>query len=365
MAKKTPQKTPKDTTNNTHARYDDAIKAINKEFGEGSLSVGASAIVNCETFPSGIYPLDLALGCGGIPRGRVLEIFGSESSGKTTVCLKAIASCQRSIIDGSKGVAAFIDAEHALDPAWAAANGVIWEEMLFAQPNSGEEALKQVEILISAGLPLIVVDSVAALVPQKEIDGEIGDAHVGAQGRMMSQALRKLAGKCKKANTTVIFINQIREKVGISFGSPETTPGGRALKFYSSLRLRVESSSTLKDGDTIIGRKTRIRVIKNKVAPPFKVAEFDIYFGEKTQEPYIMIGADERSSLLFGASLAGVIKVRGSHYYFGEVALGNGRKLALQALNDKEMFNNIRNEFLQVIQPSNATKDTENNEETE
>src|SRR5690625_2927782 len=262
---------------NKKQALDMALRQIEKQFGKGSImKLGEEAEKKIATIPSGSLALDVALGIGGYPKGRVIEIYGPESSGKTTIALHAIAEAQR-----QGGNAAFIDAEHALDPNYARALGVDIEELLLSQPDTGEQALEVAEALVRSGaVDIVVIDSVAALVPKAEIEGEMGDSHVGLQARLMSQALRKLSGAISKSNTVAIFINQIREKVGIMFGNPETTPGGRALKFYASVRLEVRRAETLKQGNDMVGNKTRLKIVKNKVAPPFKEAMVDIMYGE-------------------------------------------------------------------------------------
>jgi recombination protein RecA len=295
---------------------------IEKEFGEGSIMpLGSDAQAPIEGISSGSLSVDLALGGRGFPRGRIIEVFGPESSGKTTLALHAVAAAQR-----GGGIAAFIDAEHALDPSWAKKLGISLEKLLVSQPTSGEEAMQIAELLIkSNAVDIIVVDSVAALVPQKELDGEIGDSFVGLQARLMSQAMRKLTGAIAKSKTTVIFINQIREKIGVMFGSPETTPGGRALKFYSSCRVDVRRIGTLKDGEDVVGQRVRVKVVKNKVAPPFRVAEFDMMHAN---------GISIEGDLLDLAVLAKMVDKTGTWLRYGEVHLGQGREKARQFLKD-------------------------------
>jgi recombination protein RecA len=299
-----------------------ALANIEKQFGKGSLMrLGDAAAVQVPAIPSGALSLDIALGIGGLPRGRVVEIDGPESSGKTTVALHAIAEAQK-----LGGIAAFIDAEHALDPTYARALGVDINEMLVSQPDNGEQALEIADMLVrSAAVDIIVIDSVAALTPRAEIEGEMGDSHVGLQARLMSQALRKLSGSLKRSNTTAVFINQLREKIGVMFGSPETTPGGRALKFYSSVRLDVRRIETLKDGTDAVGNRVRVKVVKNKVAPPFRQAEFDIIYGE---------GISKEGSLIDVGVEEGIVRKAGAWYTYEGEQLGQGKEKARMFLKE-------------------------------
>lgn len=319
-----------------------ALSSIEKQFGKGSIMrLGeASAKLAVETISTGILTLDMALGVGGVPRGRVIEIYGPESSGKTTVALHIIAEAQK-----GGGVAAFIDAEHALDPHYARNLGVDIDNLLISQPDTGEQALEIAEALVRSGaIDVIVIDSVAALVPRAEIEGEMGDAHVGLQARLMSQALRKLTGAISKSNTIAVFINQIREKVGIMFGNPETTPGGRALKFYASVRMEVRKIETLKQGSDMVGNRTRVKVVKNKIAPPFKQADFDIIYGE---------GVSREGSILDLAVDMDIIEKSGTWFSYNGTRLGQGRENARAYLKEnadlaREIENKIRENFVPV-----------------
>lgn len=333
---------------------DMALRQIEKQFGKGSImKLGEQDLQKIATIPSGSLALDVALGVGGYPRGRVIEIYGPESSGKTTVALHAIAEAQR-----KGGTAAFIDAEHALDPTYARALGVNIEELLLSQPDTGEQALEIAEALVRSGaVDIIVVDSVAALVPKAEIEGDMGDSHVGLQARLMSQALRKLSGVINKSKTTAVFINQIREKIGVMFGNPETTPGGRALKFYSSVRLEVRRAETLKQGNDIMGNKARIKVVKNKVAPPFKQAEVDIMYGE---------GISKEGEILDIGSDLDIVLKSGAWYSYKEERLGQGRENSKQFLKEnKDMMAEIHAAIREHYQLDEIREEGEKAEEAE
>lgn len=324
-----------------------ALRQIEKDFGKGSImKLGeAEAKMNVEVIATGALALDLALGVGGVPRGRVVEIYGPESSGKTTVALHIIAEAQK-----NGGFAAFIDAEHALDPIYAKKLGVDIENLLISQPDNGEQALEIADALVRSGaIDVIVIDSVAALVPKAEIEGEMGDSHVGLQARLMSQALRKLTGIISKSRTTAIFINQIREKVGVMFGNPETTTGGRALKFYSTIRLEVRRVENIKQGNDSIGSRTRVKVVKNKIAPPFKQAEFDIMYGE---------GISREGCIVDIGTELDIINKSGAWYSYGDYRLGQGRE------NVKDFLRNnlqVAAEIESKIKESIPSKKVENN----
>ena len=312
-----------------------AVQQIEKQFGKGAvMRLDGEARATADGIPTGSLSLDIALGGVGVPRGRVLEIFGPESSGKTTLCLHIVASAQK-----LGGVAAFIDAEHALDPSWAKRLGVKLNDLMVSQPDTGEQALEICELLVrSNAVDVIVIDSVAALIPRAEIEGEMGDTHVGLQARLMSQALRKLTAAIAKSRTTVIFINQIREKIGVMFGNPETTPGGRALKFYASVRIDVRRTQTIKEAETSIGARTRARVVKNKIAPPFRDAEFDIMFDR---------GISYERDLLDLAAIGNVVEKSGAWYNYKTTRLGQGRENAKQFLQDnKDLAEEIRQAVL-------------------
>ena len=337
--------------NDKKQALDNALRQIEKQFGKGSImKLGEESHRKIATVPSGSLALDVALGIGGYPRGRIIEVYGPESSGKTTVALHAIAEAQK-----QGGQVAFIDAEHALDPTYAQALGVNTEELLLSQPDTGEQALEICEALIRSGaVDIVVVDSVAALVPRAEIEGEMGDSHVGLQARLMSQALRKLSGAINKSNTVAIFINQIREKVGVMFGNPEVTPGGRALKFYSSVRLEVRRAETLKQGTDIIGNKARIKVVKNKVAPPFKQVEVDIMYGE---------GISRVGELLDMAADVDIVQKSGAWYSYKEERMGQGRENSKQYLIEnpdklEEIHDAIR-KYYELDEDSSTTEKTD------
>jgi len=313
---------------------DAAILQIEKQFGRGSIMrLGDRAAQAVEVIPTGSIALDLAVGVGGVPRGRITEIYGPESSGKTTLCYHIVGNAQR-----NGGVAAFIDAEHALDPAYAKNLGVNVDELLVSQPDTGEQALEIAETLIrSNGVDVVVVDSVAALVPRAEIEGEMGDSFVGLQARLMSQALRKLTGAINRSNTALVFTNQLREKIGVMFGNPETTPGGRALKFYASIRMDIRRIETLKTGTDAVGSRTRVKVVKNKVASPFRVAEFDIMYNE---------GISREGGLLDVGIAAGILSKTGAWFNYGETRLGQGRENARDFLKaNQEIAGKIDDEI--------------------
>jgi recombination protein RecA len=313
---------------------DAAVSQIERQFGKGSIMrMGDEEPQKVASIPTGALALDLALGVGGVPRGRTVEIFGPEGSGKTTLALHIIAEAQM-----AGGLAAFIDAEHALDPTYAQAIGVDLENLYFSQPDNGEQALEIADTLVRSGaLDVVVVDSVAALVPRAEIEGEMGDSHVGLQARLMSQALRKLSGSLSRSGTTAVFINQLREKIGVMFGSPETTPGGRALKFYSSVRLDIRRIGALKVGNDAVGNQTRVKIVKNKVAPPFKTVEFDVMYGE---------GISREGSLLDIGIEHGVIQKSGAWFAYGDERIGQGRENAKQFLKEN---NEVRGRVLDDV----------------
>ncbi len=325
-----------------------ALLQIEKEYGKGAImKLGDQTHQKVEVIPTGCLTLDMALGIGGVPRGRIIEIYGPESSGKTTVSLHIVAETQK-----LGGTAAFIDAEHALDPSYAEKLGVNLQELYVSQPDNGEQALNIAEMLVKSGsVDIIVVDSVAALTPKAEIDGEMGDNHVGLQARMMSQALRKLTGIVNKSKTTVIFINQLREKVGVMFGSPETTTGGKALKFYASVRLDVRKTDTIKDGSNIIGNRTKVKVVKNKMAPPFKVAEFDIVYGK---------GISQVGCLVDLALEADIIKKSGSWFSYNDEKIAQGKENVKDLLEkNKELYD----EIMAKVQASTGLLETDAGEE--
>ena len=315
-----------------------ALLQIEKQYGKGSImKLGDTTNQKIDVIPTGCLTLDLALGIGGVPRGRVIEIYGPESSGKTTVSLHIIAEAQK-----MGGTAAFIDAEHALDPSYAEKLGVVLKDLYVAQPDNGEQALNICDMLVrSGGVDVVVVDSVAALTPKAEIDGEMGDNHVGLQARMMSQALRKLTGAINKSNTIVVFINQLRDKIGVIYGSPETTAGGKALKFYASVRLDVRKGEAIKEGANVIGNKTKIKVVKNKLAPPFKVAEFDIIYGK---------GISKSGCVVDLATQFGIIKKSGSWFAYNDEKIGQGKENTKAYLeNHPELYAEIEKQIIDEV----------------
>jgi recombination protein RecA len=315
-----------------------AMSQIERQFGTGAIMrMGDEEIRKMDVIPTGALSLDLALGIGGVPRGRIVEIYGPESSGKTSLALHIVAEAQR-----NGGLAAFIDAEHALDPIYARAIGVDVDELLISQPDTGEQALEITDMLIRSGaLDVVVIDSVAALVPRAELEGDMGDTHVGLQARLMSQALRKLAGTINRSQTTAIFINQLREKIGVMFGSPETTPGGRALKFYASVRIDIRRIEAIKSGTDNIGNRVRTKIAKNKVAPPFRLAEFDIMFGE---------GISREGSLLDVAVEEGIVKKAGAWYTYDGDQLGQGREKAKQFLRENPQLSvQLQDQVLRAV----------------
>lgn len=323
---------------------------IERKFGKGSImKLGDTSDLHIGIIPTGSLPLDIALGIGGVPRGRIVEIYGPESSGKTTIALHIIAEAQ-----AAGGIVAFIDAEHALDPVYAAKIGVDVDEMLISQPDTGEQALEICDMLVHSGaIDCVVIDSVAALVPRAEIEGEIGDTTVGLQARLMSQALRKLAGSLSKSNTTCIFINQLREKIGVMFGSPETTTGGRALKFYSSVRIDIRKIESMKKDGEFIGNRVRAKVVKNKVAPPFRQAEFDLMYGE---------GISKEGCILDMGVEAGIVNKSGSWFNYGEERLGQGREAAKKSLaNNPDLRNEIEDKVRAYyeLDSLNSTEETQ------
>ena len=309
-------------SNDREKALDVALAAIDKQFGKGSIMrMGEKGTMAIQAVPTGALPLDLALGVGGLPRGRVVEIYGPESSGKSTLAMHVVAEAQR-----NGGICAYVDAEHAMDPVYAKAIGVDIDQLLISQPDTGEQALEIADMLIRSGaLDVIVIDSVAALTPRAEIEGDMGDSHVGLQARLMSQALRKITANLIKSNTICIFINQLREKIGVMFGSPETTPGGRALKFYSSVRLDIRRIESIKDGAEVVGSRTRVKVVKNKVAPPFRQAEFDIMYGQ---------GISREGALLDLAVEMNIAKKSGAWFTYEGEQLGQGRENAKNFLHD-------------------------------
>ena len=335
---------------NKNKALDSALSQIEKQFGKGSLmKLGADSVDHSiEAISTGSIGLDAALGIGGLPKGRVIEIYGPESSGKTTLALQVVAECQK-----TGGTAAFIDAEHALDPIYAEKIGVNTDDFYVSQPDTGEQALEITDMLVASGaIDMIVIDSVAALTPKAEIEGEMGASHVGLQARLMSQALRKLTANIKKSNTMVIFINQIRMKIGVMFGSPETTSGGNALKFYASVRLDIRRIGAIKKGDEIVGNQTRVKVVKNKVSPPFRLAEFEILYGHgiSTEGELIDIGVENN-----------LIEKSGSWYSYNEERIGQGKEnVRIFLLDNPEIASDIKQKILEITLPSVAKKNSKN-----
>ena len=329
-----------------------ALGAIDKQFGKGSIMrMGEKQNLGIDFIPTGALPLDIALGIGGLPRGRIVEIFGPESSGKSTLAMHVVAEAQR-----NGGICAYVDAEHAMDPIYAKAIGVDTDNLLISQPDTGEQALEIVDMLVRSGaLDVVVIDSVAALTPRAEIEGEMGDSHMGLQARLMSQAMRKLTANLNKSNTVAIFINQLREKIGVMFGSPETTPGGRALKFYSSVRLDIRRIETIKDGVEVVGSRTRVKVVKNKVSPPFKQAEFDIMYGK---------GISREGAVLDMAVEMGIAKKSGAWFTYDGEQLGQGRENAKQFLAENtevmvQMADRVRQQSMPVVDtPAETSSDS-------
>ena len=332
------------TTNKKTKALELAITQVDRQFGKGSIMrLGSDQpVMSTNSISTGCLSLDVALGVGGVPRGRIIEIYGPESSGKTTLALHIVAEAQK-----TGGYAAFIDAEHAMDPQYSQKLGVNLEQLLVSQPDTGEQALEITETLVRSGaLDIIVVDSVAALVPRAELEGEMGDTHVGLQARLMSQALRKLTGTVSRSNTAVVFINQIREKIGVMFGNPETTPGGRALKFYTSVRMDIRRIATIKDGQDAIGNRTRVKVVKNKVAPPFKQTEFDIMYNQ---------GISVEGDIIDLALKADIVQKMGSWFSYGDMKIGQGRENAKQFLTDND---DVREEIVQKVKSFMGLEET-------
>ena len=359
-AKKTTKAAPVVAEENSEKKraLEMALAGIEKQFGKGSIiRMGERPVQNIEVIPTGCLDLDMALGVGGLPRGRVVEIYGPESSGKTTVALHVVAEAQK-----AGGVAAFIDAEHALDPIYAKKLGVDIDQLYVSQPDTGEQALEICEALVRSGaIDIVVIDSVAALTPKAEIDGEMGDSFVGLQARLMSQALRKLTSVIGKTNTVCVFINQLREKVGVMYGNPETTPGGRALKFYSSVRIDIRRGEQLKDGSTVVGNRTKAKIVKNKVAPPFRVAEFDILYGE---------GISKEGNLLDSAVQLDIIHKSGAWFSYGDQRIGQGRENTRKYLKENpaiaaEIEALVRAELLGKNEPITTVSEMEEPEDTE